>query len=259
MNAASKQPHTTPVPPKADDRDLIARYQQEGDQAARDELVERYLPLARRLAARYRHTNEETDDLVQVASIALVKAIDRFDVSRGSGFSSYAVPTILGELKRHFRDHGWAVHVPRELQERATKIGKTIDELGKKLGRAPSIAELAEALGLDTEQTLEAMQAADAYDALSFDAPSVADEERTALLDTLGEEDPAYEVVEYGAAIEDALEGMGERDRTVLHLRFVEDLTQSEIAERIGVSQMHVSRLLRRAVAELQRSAATDG
>jgi RNA polymerase sigma-B factor len=259
MTAGQEGSHSARVPPIASDRELIVRYQEHGDEAAREELVARYLPLARRLAARYRHTNEESDDLVQVASIALVKAIDRFDTARSSGFSSYAVPTILGELKRHFRDHGWAVHVPRELQERATKIGGTIDELGKKLGRAPSVTELAEALGLDPEHTLEAMQAADAYDALSFDAPSVADEDRTALLDTLGQDDPAYEVVEYGAAIQEALSEMAERDRLVLHLRFVEDLTQSEIAERIGVSQMHVSRLLRRAVASLQRAASTSG
>jgi RNA polymerase sigma-B factor len=231
---------------------LVRRFQA-GDQAARDELVHRYLPLARRLAARYRHSSEPFEDLAQVASLALVKAVHRFDPDRGATLSTYAVPTIVGELKRHFRDRGWAVRMPRELQERGAKLSRTIDLLANRLGRSPSVAEVADRLGLDLEQALEAMEAAQAYSAISLDADD-GSEDGLPLTDMLGREDPGFELVEYGAAIGDALEQMSERDRMVLHLRFVEDLTQSEIAARVGVSQMQVSRILRGALIELRRS-----
>jgi RNA polymerase sigma-B factor len=238
----------------ADDRELIRRYR-EGDESAREVLVERYLPLARRLARRYKYSGEELEDLYQVASLALLKALERFDPERGSDFASYAVPTVLGELKRHFRDHTWAVHVPRDLQERTVKVSSAIEELGKSLGRPPSTRELAERLEMDIEEIVEALGATTAYDALSLEAEPNEATETTTLGDSIGEIDPRYELVEYGAAIADTLDEMPERERVVLHLRFVEDLTQTQIAERIGVSQMQVSRLIRRAVSRLQDSA----
>jgi RNA polymerase sigma-B factor len=238
----------------ADDGELIRRYR-EGDESAREALVERYLPLARRLARRYKYSGEELEDLYQVASLALLKALERFDPERGSDFASYAVPTVLGEIKRHFRDHTWAVHVPRDLQERTVKVSSAIEELGKALGRPPSSRELAERLEMDIEEIVEALGATTAYDALSLEAEPSEASETTTLGDSIGQVDPGFELVEYGAAIAGALDEMPERERVVLHLRFVEDLTQTQIAERIGVSQMQVSRLIRRAVSRLQDSA----
>jgi RNA polymerase sigma-B factor len=238
----------------ADDGELIRRYR-EGDEGAREQLVERYLPLARRLARRYKYSGEELEDLYQVGSLALLKALERFDPDRGNDFASYAVPTVLGEIKRHFRDHTWAVHVPRDLQERTVKVSAAIEELGKALGRPPSSREPAERLELDIEEIVEALGASSAYDALSLEAEPNEASETTTLGDSIGEVDPGFELVEYGAAIADTLDEMPDRERVVLHLRFVEDLTQTQIAERIGVSQMQVSRLIRRAVSRLQDSA----
>ncbi|MDX6632337.1 MAG: polymerase sigma-B factor [Solirubrobacterales bacterium] len=237
----------------SDDEGLLRRFQANGDPAARQELVERYLPLVNRLAGRYRRGPEPIEDLVQVASVGLVKAIDRFDPDRGIPLASFAVPTILGELKRHFRDHGWSIHLPRDLQERILKVERTVDELSKDLGRSPSVAEIGERMGLTEEEVLEAMDAAGAAATLSLEATSAgASEEGGAIADRVGEEDPSFEVVEYGAAISDTIKSLSERDRLVLHLRFVDDLTQSQIAEEIGVSQMHVSRIIRRAVDRLR-------
>ena len=238
-----------------DDRSLLAKYHDERDQAALEKLTERYMPLARRLAGRYRYTDESLDDLVQVANMALVKAIQRFDPGRGVAFSSFAVPTILGELKRYFRDHSWSVHVPRDLQERAAKVNKTIDALSKQLGRTPSVKEIAAGLNLDLEEVLEALGAAQAFSATSLDADQRQDGGESApLVDSVGAEDSRYEVVEYGASIQPVLEQMPRRTREVLHMRFVEDMTQAQIAERVGVSQMHVSRIIRGAVADLRES-----
>jgi RNA polymerase sigma-B factor len=236
-----------------EDRRLLMRYQQHGDPAAREELVERFLPLARQLARRYQRTNEPLDDLMQVASVGLVKAIDRFDPSRGTAFSTYAVPTILGELKRYFRDSGWAVHVPRGMQERVMKLDTAAQELHRRHGRSPSPKELGEALGLSEEEVLEAMEAASAYDAVSLEQQKGdPDESKDTFQDSLGTEEERYELVEYGAAIAPTLKALTPRERLILHLRFVEDLTQSEIADRIGVSQMHVSRLIRRSLSRLR-------
>ena len=235
-----------------EDLRLLEHYQQTGDQATRTLLVERFLPLARQLARRYERQDEPLDDLLQVASMGLVKAIDRFDPSRGIAFSSFAVPTILGELKRYFRDVGWSVHVPRGMQERALEVNKAVTELSRTLGRSPTPAELGEFMELTREEVLEAMEAATAYDSVSLEAPrSCSDGENSdasEFLDRLGEEDPGYELAEYSASLAPELRALSERDRLVLHLRFVEDMTQSEIAEHIGVSQMHVSRLIRRAL-----------
>jgi len=237
-----------------EDRKLLIRYHTDGDMQAREELVERFLPLARQLARRYQRQNEPLDDLMQVASMGLVKAIDRFDPERGTAFSTYAVPTILGELKRYFRDSGWAVHVPRGMQERVMKLDQASQELHRRLGRSPSAAELAQELDLSSEEVLEAMEAASAYDAISLEEQrsESSDPQEPTYADALGSEEERYELVEYGATIAPTMKALSERERLILHLRFVEDLTQSEIADRIGVSQMHVSRLIRRALARLR-------
>ena len=241
-------------PSTREDRRLLIRYHEQGDQAAREELVERFLPLARQLARRYQRQNEPLDDLMQVASMGLVKAIDRFDPSRGTAFSTYAVPTILGELKRYFRDSGWAVHVPRGMQERVMKLDQASQELHRRLGRSPSAGELAQELDLTSEEVLEAMEAASAYDAISLEEQrsESSDSQEPTYADSLGSEEERYELVEYGATIAPTMKALSERERLILHLRFVEDMTQSEIADRIGVSQMHVSRLIRRALARLR-------
>jgi RNA polymerase sigma-B factor len=236
-----------------EDLRLLTRYHEDGDQAARSALIERFLPLARQLARRYERQDEPIDDLLQVASMGLVKAIDRFDPTRGTAFSSFAVPTIIGELKRYFRDVGWAVHVPRGMQERALEVNRAVSELSRALGRSPSPAEIADFTEFSHEEVLEAMEAATAYDSVSLEAPrsnseGEGDSDSSEFLDRLGGEDPGYELAEYSATIAPELRALPERDRLVLHLRFVEDLTQSEIAEQIGVSQMHVSRLIRGAL-----------
>jgi RNA polymerase sigma-B factor len=236
-----------------EDRRLLERYRVSGDQNAREDLVKRFLPLARQLARRYQRTNEPLDDLMQVASVGLVKAIDRFDPERGTAFSTFAVPTILGELKRYFRDSGWAAHVPRGMQERAMHLDQAVEALHRKLGRSPSTKEVAAELGQSEEEILEAIEAQGAYDAVSLEQHRSDDSQGgDTYADTLATEDGSYELVEYEATIAPALKALTPRDRLILHMRFSEDMTQSEIAERIGVSQMHVSRLIRQALARLR-------
>jgi len=238
---------------------LFSRYQAEGDMLAREKLVERFLPLARRLARRYERASEPLDDLVQVASVGLVKAIDRFEPEHGAGFSSYAVPTILGELKRHFRDAGWALHVPRGMQERVLKVNEAIERLSGPLGGSPSPQQVAAELNLPVEEVLEAMEAGAAYDTVSLDAPlRSSDDDRASLADSLGREDDRLDLVEHSAGLSRALRAMPERERSILYLRFAEGLTQVEIAERVGISQMHVSRLIRRALERLRVVAGAD-
>jgi RNA polymerase sigma-B factor len=236
---------------RGEEEALFAQLDQDGDLRARTELVERYLPLARSLARRYERRNEPLDDLIQVASYALVKAVDRFDPKRGDAFSSYAVPTILGELKRHFRNAGWALHVPRGLQERVLDVHTAMDELARDLGRSPTIQEVADAMGLTSEEVLEAVEAGSAYNTTSLDSPrrdGGEDDDTTTVADGLGQIDDRLDVVEDSVTIGRGLRALPQRERTILFLRFAEGLTQSEIAERVGISQMHVSRLLRRAV-----------
>jgi RNA polymerase sigma-B factor len=238
------------------ERRLFARYRERDDQAARDALVERFLPLATQLARRYHRGNEPLDDLVQVASVGLLKAIDRFDPARGTAFSSFAVPTIAGELKRHYRDKGWAVRVPRDLQELALRVDRATEPLFHKLGRAPTPSELADELGVTIEQVLEAHEAAAAQRADSLDRPvSDADQDAAQLGDTLGSDEPGYRRAEDLATVESMASVLSDREREILSLRFEEDLTQSEIGERVGLSQMHVSRLLRQAVERLREEA----
>jgi RNA polymerase sigma-B factor len=238
---------------------LFVRYRRDGDMAAREELVKRFLPLARRLARRYERASEPLEDLVQVASVGLVKAIDRFETEQGIGFSSYAVPTILGELKRHFRDSGWALHVPRGMQERVLKVNEAVEHLSGNLGRSPTPQQVADELRLPVEEVLEAMEAGAAYDTVSLDAPlRSSEDDRTTFADSIGETDGRFELVEHSATLGRVLRAMPERERTILYLRFAEGLTQVEIAERIGISQMHVSRLIRRALERLRVVAGED-
>jgi RNA polymerase sigma-B factor len=236
---------------------LLLRYHNDGDLGARDELAERFLPLARDLALRYTYTDEPYEDLLQVASLGLVKAIDRFDPERGTKFSSYAAPTILGELKRHFRDKGWALHVPRNLQERVLAVNRETEALSKSLGRSPRVREIAKALDCSAEQVLEAQEAAASYEAASLNAPTSRDDDEAAeLVELLGGDDEAYELVDSRDAIASTWRALPEVDRNVLELRFMHDMTQREIGEQIGYSQMHVSRLLRRALKRLETAAA---
>jgi RNA polymerase sigma-B factor len=254
------EPATTPAEDRAtrsrEDRRLLERYHQDGDPSARDALIERFLPLARQLARRYQRGSEPLDDLVQVASLGLLKAVDRFDPARETAFSSFAVPTILGELKRHFRDKGWSVRVPRDLQELAVKVDRVGEQISGELGRAPTPAEIAEAIGASTEQVLEAREAAAAYRAVSLDRPrDEEDEDATGIAESVGVEDPGFSLAEDAATVQRLMRVLTEREREVLRLRFEEDLTQSEIGERVGVSQMHVSRLIRQSIARLREVA----
>ncbi|HYI20364.1 MAG TPA: SigB/SigF/SigG family RNA polymerase sigma factor [Solirubrobacteraceae bacterium] len=243
-----------------EDRRLLVRYHREGDPAAREQLVTRFLPLARQLARRYQRGGEQLDDLVQVASLGLLKAIDRFDPARETAFSSFAVPTILGELKRHFRDKGWSVRVPRDLQELAVKVDRVGDEMSRELGRAPTPAELAERTGTTLEQVLEAREASAAYRAVSLDRPrSEDDEDGDSFADGFGADDPGYGLAEDAATVERLMRVLSDREREVLRLRFEEDLTQSEIGQRVGVSQMHVSRLIRQSISRLRDEADAPG
>jgi RNA polymerase sigma-B factor len=239
-----------------EDRRLLLRYHREGDAVAREALVARFLPLARQLARRYQRGGEQLDDLVQVASLGLLKAIDRFDPARETAFSSFAVPTILGEIKRHFRDKGWAVRVPRDLQELSVKVDRVADEMARELGRAPTPAEIAQRTGSSLEQVLEARAASSAYRAVSLDRPRTDDEEDgDSYADAVGADDPGYHVAEAAATVDRLMQVLTDREREVLRLRFEEDLTQSEIGTRVGVSQMHVSRLIRQSIARLRDEA----
>ncbi len=229
----------------------------DGDSVARDALVGRFLPMARRLAWRYRRAGEPMDDLVQVASVALVKALERFDPSRGVPFSGYAIPTIVGELKRHLRDTRWAAYVPQRMRERALEVDRAAESLRLVLGRSPTVEEIAHEAGIDVAEVADALEAATAYDAVSLDSPAYGSQAEAGAthLDALGADDERYERVEYVLTIEPALRALPARQQAVLGLRFREDMTQAEIASRLGMSQMHVSRLLRQALARLREVA----
>jgi RNA polymerase sigma-B factor len=225
-----------------------------GDPDAREAILRRFLPLAHKLARGYRG-GEESDDLEQVAAIGLLKAIDRFDASRGLAFSTFAFPTIMGELKRYFRDRAWSVKVPRSLQELALRVHRVSEELSGWLGRAPTVAELAEAAGASLEQVLEALQAGSARRPDSLDQPRETDVEETAMGLRVGVDDPEFARVDADLLLEGLLQRLMPRDRLILELRFRDDLTQSQIGRRVGVSQMNVSRSIRASIETLQRGA----
>jgi RNA polymerase sigma-B factor len=232
--------------------DVPSDRRRDHDRVSRDELIERYLPLARHLARRYKR-GAELEDLYQVAAFALVKAVDRFDPDRGIAFSSFAVPTIAGELKRYFRDLGWVVRVPRDVQELKLRLDRMVEALSAELGRAPTAGELADRTGASLEDVIEALGAASAHYPDSLDRPA-GEEGEDAVGVLLGGEDPGYAHVENAALVEDLLGTLPEREREILRLRFEEELTQAEIGRRLGVSQMHVSRLIRQSIAKLQRA-----
>jgi len=236
-----------------DSRLLFMRWQRDGDRCAREALIARFMPLARGLARRYGSSSEPFEDLLQVASLGLVKAVDRYDARRGHAFSSFAVPTILGEMRRYFRDSGWAVHVPRGAQERALKVREAQEGLAKTHGSAPTVNQLAEYLELDVEEILDALSALQAYETFSLDALRPGGEEETATYgESLGADDERYELVELDATLSSVLGKLAPRDRAILRMRFVEDMTQTEIAQRFGISQMQVSRLLRSSLEQLR-------
>jgi len=234
---------------------LLERYHREGDIGARDELVDRFLPFARKLALRYVHSREPLDDLVQVACLGLLNAIERFDPAEGNRFTAFAAPTILGELKRYFRDKGWGIRVPRDLKERAVAVTRLAEQLSTELGRSPTVVELAQALDCTLEQAVEAIQAGENYQLTSLDAPVTDDDEsRSSLGEVLGREDDGFELAEDREALASSWAELPQIEREVLGLRLIEGLTQREISRRIGYSQMHVSRLLRRSFLSLNGS-----
>lgn len=231
--------------------ELFRRMHDTADTAAREALIEHYLPLARSIANRYRHTPQSLEDLVQVASLALVKAVDGFDASRGLAFSSYAVPTIVGELKRYFRDAAWSLHLPRAMKERVLLVERCERQLSGQLGHAPTVDDIAAAAGLSAEEVLDAMVARGAHDTESIESTASAGSGLT-LAETLGGEDERLELVEDRDAARAAMGALPERERRILTLRFVDGLTQTEIAGQIGVSQMQISRILRSTLARLR-------
>src|SRR4051794_29344694 len=224
----------------------------------RDQLVEMHLPLVEYLARRFRNRGEPLDDLVQVATIGLIKSVDRFDLERGVEFSTYATPTIVGEIKRHFRDKGWAIRVPRRLQELKLSLAKATSELSQKNGRAPTVGELAQHLEMSEEDILEGLESANAYSAVSLDAPDTGDDASPAVADSLGTTDDSLEGVEYREPLKPLLEKLPPREKKILLLRFFGNMTQSQIAAELGISQMHVSRLLARTLAQLREGLLAD-
>jgi RNA polymerase sigma-B factor len=242
------------------DKVLLRRYHEQGDLAARKQLIEQYMSLVRSLARRYSYRGEQLEDLVQIGAIGLIKAIDRFDVNRGVELTTYATPNIIGEIKRHFRDRGWAVRVPRGLQELNIQLSRLIEELTVQLGRSPTIAELAKGAGVSEEEVLEALESGRAYTSLSLSVGSAGHDDEGELdpLESLGTEEHQYEVSEDRAVLAPGFRVLDERERKILHLRFFEGLTQSQIAQQVGISQMHVSRLIRRSLEKIREEIAAE-
>jgi RNA polymerase sigma-B factor len=243
----------------ATEEHLLRDYALTRDENAREELVRRFLPFARSLAMRYSGGVEPSDDLVQVASLGLVSALERFDPDRGVPFAAFAGPTILGELRRHFRDRVWTLRVPRGLQESIRTVEDAITKLSHELERSPTVSEIASLLEMDQAEVLETFEAGAARRIVSLDRPTLGSEpgDEAPMAERIGEPDPGFSLVEDRAAIEAGAEVLDETEREVLRLRFAEDLTQSKIAERVGYSQMHVSRILRRALGKLRQQAAS--
>ena len=242
------------------DKALLRRYHEQGDLAAREQLIEQYMSLVRSLARRYSYRGEQLEDLVQIGAIGLIKAIDRFDVNRGVELTTYATPNIIGEIKRHFRDRGWSVRVPRGLQELNIQLSRLIEELTVEHGRSPTIPELAKGASVTDEEVLEALESGRAYSSLSLSAGSGGHDDDGELdpLESLGTEEHQYEVSEDRAVLAPGFRVLDERERKILHLRFFEGLTQSQIAQQVGISQMHVSRLIRRSLEKIRDEIASD-
>lgn len=252
-SVATAKPKSRALPTNDDSAELFARWQEERDDAAREQLLQRFMPLARSLARRYDRSSEPYEDLVQVASLGLLKALDRFDASRGPSFASFAIPTILGEVRRYFRDSGWSLHVPRGDKERALKVRDAQEAFANEHGHAPTANQLAQYLELEVEQVIDALLAIQAYESLSLDAPRPgAEEEAITYGDSVGKEDERYELIELDATVVAVLDQIPPREREILRMRFVEGLTQTQIAARVGVSQMQVSRLLRGSLDQLR-------
>jgi RNA polymerase sigma-B factor len=241
------------------DKELLRRYHEEGDLGAREQLIEQYMSLVRSLARRYSYRGEQLEDLVQIGAIGLIKAIDRFDLDRGVELTTYATPNIIGEIKRHFRDRGWSVRVPRGLQELNVQLSRLIEQLTVQLSRSPTIPELAKAAGVEEEEVLEALESGRAYSSLSLSSGGGSDEDgELDPLESLGEIEHAYEVSEDRAVLAPGFRVLDDRERTILHLRFFEGLTQSQIAQQVGISQMHVSRLIRRSLEKIRNEIAVE-
>jgi RNA polymerase sigma-B factor len=245
--------------PAESDKVLLRRYHEHGDLGAREQLIEQYMSLVRSLARRYSYRGEQLEDLVQIGAIGLIKAIDRFDIDRGVELTTYATPNIIGEIKRHFRDKGWSVRVPRGLQELNVQLSRLIEQLTVQLGRSPTIAELAKAANVEEEEVLEALESGRAYSSLSLSTGAgFDDEDDLDPLESIGTVEHEYEVSEDRAVLEPGFRVLDERERKILHLRFFEGLTQSQIAQQIGISQMHVSRLIRRSLEKIREEIALD-
>jgi RNA polymerase sigma-B factor len=242
------------------DKELLRRYHEEGDLSAREQLIEQYMSLVRSLARRYSYRGEQLEDLVQIGTIGLIKAIDRFDVNRGVELTTYATPNIIGEIKRHFRDRGWSVRVPRGLQELNVQLSRLLEQLTVQLSRSPTISELAKAAGVDEEDVLEALESGRAYTSLSLSSGSGGgdDDDDVDPLESIGIEEHQYEVSEDRAVLAPGFRILDQRERTILRLRFFDGLTQSQIAQQIGISQMHVSRLIRRSLEKIRQEIARE-
>lgn len=243
---------------RVNERALLRRYHEEGDLEARRELIEQAMPLVRALAARYAYRGEPFEDLVQIGAIGLIKAIDRFDLDRGIELTAYAAPNIVGEIKRHFRDVAWSVHVPRGLRELNVRLSRLIEQLTAELGRSPTNAELAKAANVDEERVVEGLESSRAYTPLSLSAPSEGTEPDRDRLGWLATGEAEYEVAEDRALLAHGFRALGERERQILRLSFFEGMTQSQIAQVVGLSQMHVSRLIRSSLAEIGETIALD-
>jgi RNA polymerase sigma-B factor len=244
---------------RIDDRILLRRYHEDGDLQARERLIEQYMSLVRSLARRYSYRGEQLEDLVQIGAIGLIKAIDRFDLERGVELTTYATPNIIGEIKRHFRDKGWSVRVPRGLQELNVQLSRLVEQLTVQLGRSPTIPELAKAAGVEEESVLEALESGRAYTSLSLSVGGGGgDDDDLDPLESLGTDEHQYEVSEDRAVLAPGFKALDERERRILQLRFFEGLTQSQIAQQIGISQMHVSRLIRRSLEKIRETIAED-
>jgi RNA polymerase sigma-B factor len=244
---------------RVDDKILLRRYHEDGDLQAREQLIEQYMSLVRSLARRYSYRGEQLEDLVQIGAIGLIKAIDRFDIERGVELTTYATPNIIGEIKRHFRDKGWSVRVPRGLQELNVQLSRLMEQLTVQLSRSPTIPELAKAAGVEEEEVLEALESGRAYTSLSLSVGGGGGEDdELDPLESIGTEEIQYEVSEDRALLAPGFKALDERERTILQLRFFDGLTQSQIAQQIGISQMHVSRLIRRSLEKIRETIAED-